>query len=371
MKYSKKIKKHFAFISQQSYLQPQKDALTTIKNLSALLEGACCHFFTDEKPNELVFKIKKAFPPLFSEQICADEDDFINLYGNVLLCLCAYKNTTCEKDADEDIKKVANFLLGALASKSEELTCYYSANFAKTLSAVNGLVEYYAISKDKNALILLDKISNDIKNLNVNKSSGLCLDYLSLCLGLVKYAQILNKTAVNDTIGALFDNFMVRAQSLNYASSLSFENKNQTDAGATAKSLEVTLGLFNNTKDPRYLSLARRIWFNGLQFCQRADGQVGSDTFTDEKTTLKVKTYEEKQISTPLFGTCLKCYASNKTLFDEWGDLVKDRKGRYFIGDKMFARDVSGFFGKDLIEIPTLTAFDKETAMQLEFKLIF
>ena len=37
----------------------------------------------------------------------------------------------------------------------------------------------------------------------------------------------------------------------------------------------------------------------------------------------------------------------------------------------MFARDESEFFGRDLIEIPSLTSFDKETNLQLKLKLNF
>ena len=109
-----------------------------------------------------------------------------------------------------------------------------------------------------------------------------------------------------------------------------------------------------------------------MQFCQREKGQVGTDVFTTEQnSSLKVARYEIKQITTPLYAIGLKCFAGNKHLFEEAGELFKDRRGRYFLGDKMFGRDLSGFFGRDLIEIPTLTAFDSQTAMQLDLKLVF
>ena len=369
MKYTKKINKHYEYITKKDYLEKSANNLRDLKNASALLEGGCFHLLTGDKQSDKIKLIKNSMPHFF-EGICGDEDKVINVYGELLSALCAYSKVTGEKDLSSQIG-IANFLVSSLYEKIEEIISSNEQNFALCLSAVNGVSEYYAITKEQRAKELLNYACEKINKLNVYNTTSDCFDYLNLCLGLLKYAFLEDKSAVNNAIALLYDHFMVNAQSLNYASATTFKNKSETNGASTAKSLEVALALLNNTKDNRYLTLARRIWFNGMQFCQRENGQVGLDTFTDEKITLRVKTYEVTQFVTPAYACGLKCWATNKNLFEESGELYKDRRGRFFLGDKMFARDLSGFFGRDLIEIPTLTAFDKQTANQLEFKLVF
>lgn len=372
MKYNRKINKHYEYLSQENYLDKSVKPIELLKNSIALLEGCSCNYFASNKKISYLDSLAKDIYNLaFSDLIYGENEELINLYSRLLTALCAYKSVTNLKDCDSLIEKTANFLLSCGDSVCEQVVSENSPYFAKTLSMANGLSEYYALSKSDSAKNLLNKICLTIEKCDIYNCKDSCYDYLTTCLGLIRFAEFTNKSAVNCVIGQLFDNFLVSAQSLNYSSAISFNDKSESDAKATAKSLEVALGLLNNTKDNRYLTIARRIWFNGMQFCQRDMGQVGSDTFTNENTRLKVKQYQIKQITTPLYATGLKCYNLNKGLFEEEGNIIKDRRGRIFLGDKMFAKDVSGFFGKDLIEIPTLTAFDKETNLQLDLQILF
>ncbi|MBE5764915.1 MAG: hypothetical protein E7339_04890 [Clostridiales bacterium] len=372
MKYSKKIKKHFEYISNKDYLQDCASDLSTLKCAVALLEGACCHFSTGESPLKRVNELVKTVNKVFTKQATIDGDEQINLYGNILTALCAYKKCTALNEADELIDACVTPLLNALFTRIDALIEENSLLPARSLSALNGIADFYAITRDKDALLLFNKVITNLNKLNFNNSQDNCYDYLCFISGALKLAQMSDNIAVYEPIARLFDNLCVKAQSLNYGVAISFINKKECSSAATAKSLEVALTFYALLQDERYKSLARRIWFNGLQFCQREKGQTGADTFTTEDApNLKVSRYEVKQIVTPLYAIALKCYAANKELFEESGELFKDRRGRYFIGDKMFARDVSGFFGRDLIEIPTLTAFDSQTAIQLDFKLTF
>ncbi|MBR3864024.1 MAG: hypothetical protein IKJ19_02765 [Clostridia bacterium] len=372
MKYTKKINKHYEYLSQEGYLNGITNPIEFLKCASAYLEGGCCHFFACNKNVDSLENVVDRLNELaFSNKNYGDLSELVNVYSNLLTALCAYKLTHKTAIADALISKCANYLLSCGFDLCDEKTLGDNNGFFKTLCMANSLSEYYALIKNVNACALLDRICYAIKNFNLNDINDNCFDYLTLCLGLVRYAKFSGKMQVNELIEGLFDNFLATAQSLNYASSKSFKDKSETDSKATARSLEVALGLLDNTKDSRYLTIARRIWFNGMQFCQRDVGQVGSDTFTNENTRLKIKEYQIKQITTPLYAGGLKCYNLNKGLFEEQGNIVKDRRGRIFLGDKMFAKDVSGFFGKDLIEIPTLTAFDKETNLQLDLQILF
>lgn len=371
MKYTRKINKHYEYLSQQGYLNGINNPLELFKSATALLEGGCCHFFASAKTvDSITDALNNVTELAFCDKIHGDLPELVNLYSSLLTALCAYKLTQKTNNCDNLISKCASYILSCGFDLCDE-KCGNNKDVFKSFSMANALSEYYALTKNVNAESLLDKICSTLKKCNLNDINDNCFDYLTLCLGLVRYAKFTGKIAVNELIGELFDNFLVNCQSLNYSSSKTFKDKGETDSKATARSLEVALGLLDTTKDDRYLTIARRIWFNGMQFCQRDIGQVGSDTFTNENTRLKVKQYQIKQITTPLYAGGLKCYKANKELFEERGDIVKDRRGRIFLGDKMFAKDVSGFFGKDLIEIPTLTAFDKETNLQLDLQIVF
>lgn len=371
MKYTRKINKHYEYISQEDYLGSDS-GIKRLVNACALLEGGCCHFFACNKHFQGATELKNQIQELaFSESLQGEADELIKVYSSVLTSLCAYKSVTKEKSADQTIGKCASYLLSCGFDRAEELALTKQSDFSRALSSCYALSEYYALTKDQNAHNLLNFISRCVSKLNISSASGSTYDYLNLCLGLARFAIYSGESAVNSVIGELFDNFLVNAQSLNYGASTNFGEKKECDGATSAKSFELALCMFSLTQDQRYLTMARRIWFNGLQFCQRELGQVGSDTFTNEKTRLKVVNYQIKQVVTPLYATALKCYESNKKIFYEDERIVKDRNGRIFMGDKMFAKDVSGFFGRDLIEIPTLTAFDKETALQLDFSLVF
>ncbi len=374
MKYLKKIKKHCQFISNKDYLLDCASNLSTLKCASALLEGLCCHLFTGENPLPRIHEVKKVIFSLLKDTPAICSPDEINFYSNVLSALLAYFKSTKENDALCYIEKLATPLFACLLS---ELKITSSKEFstdtpAKSLCAINCLAEYAEIASSSKIKTTFDEIVDEFLKIDLTSSKDNCFDYLTTCLGVLKYAKLTGKQAVNESIAQLFDNFTLNAQSLNYASAISFASKGETSAAATARSMEVALCLFDNLNDERYLTMARRIWFNGMQFCQRENGQVGAEFFTTESSpNLKLSRYEIKQITTPLYAIGLKCFAQNKQIFEESGTLFKDRRGRYFIGDKMFCLDESGFFGRDLIEIPTLTAFDRETALQLNLKIVF
>ena len=332
--------------------------------------GACCHFFTGEKALDLISTVKEKLTALLQAEDISKNKYPAQLTASLLSAFCNYKKITGFLDCDELIEKTANlfiadytnFLHGENNDTNKEIVF---------LSLSQAVLDYYEVTKDNSLLILLKATFNRLCNLDFYSYTGSCHHYLSFCSCMLKYAQIVNESAISEHIATLFDNFLATSQSINYESALLFNDKNGTDAGATAISLEVALALFNNLNDSRYLTLARRIWFNGMQFCQRFEGHVGANTFTYDKVRLRVKNYSGDLVTTCRYAVGLKYYALNKDLFADGGELTKDRRGRYFIGDKMFGFDESEFFGRDLLEIPTLTAFDKQTAMQLVFKLVF
>ena len=369
MKYAKKIKKHFEYISNEGHLLKLDCTKKGVQSFCALLNAGLEHFFTGEKALDFICKVKKHQPTQeYMQKLIAEQDN--SLLGELLFTFCTYQKTTGMLDCDQEIERIASSLLKTQIKDIENI--FESNNNIQVLSPfLSGVTAYYLISSDLTAKGIIDFVINKIETVNLSTFNLSVFDYLNICVSLLQYAKKSNKTAVYELIARLFDDYMVNCQSINYEACVSFENKNETSPGATAKSLELSLALYEALADGRYLTVARRIWFNGLQFCQRFEGQVGSNTFTDATVRLRVKAYSSDLIESARYATALKYYALNKKLFEEGGELTKDRRGRYFLGDKMFGLDESDFFGRDLIEIPTLTAFDAQTAKQLIFRLTF
>lgn len=162
-----------------------------------------------------------------------------------------------------------------------------------------------------------------------------------------------------------------RNNNLNY--SFSNDMNDTANPATTALAFKFFTELYLKTGNTKYRYYARRIWFNAMQFCQRENGEVGIDYAPKRENggILKIKEYDVPYLL-PVYALGICTYVKNKKLFEEEeSEVKKDLAGRYVIGDKIFAKDESGFFGKDLIEIPSLTSFDKQTALQLKLRLLF
>ena len=146
MKYVRKIKKHFEYISNKDYLRDCASNLSLLKCASALLEGACCHFFTGEEPLKRANELLKIISNAITNEITISTEDEINLYGNLLTALCAHKQCTKQLDADNLIDECITPLLPALFNKVKDLQSQSSATPCKSLSALNAIADYYASS---------------------------------------------------------------------------------------------------------------------------------------------------------------------------------------------------------------------------------
>ena len=372
MKYAKKIAKNYSQLDD-NLLKPAGVSLyERTKNAAALLIGQCSHFFASGKNCQNASKTAQLLNANVNKITGGDGDSLINLYGLALKAFCAYKKTSNDSSYDQTISFLKSYLISGAAQQFEQSSLSEDKAPFYSFACLNGLGEYLLLTKDESCFKPFECLLSLINKVDVYNIKDDTFDYLQCANGLALYASFTAKTAVNDVIAGLFDNYSVLAQSINYCAAASFNDKSKTSPHATAGALELCLALLKLTSDDRYRVLARRIWFNGMQFCQRFSGSVGTDSFTTmQNDILQVLEYEKNCFATPLYATGLKCYAQNKNLFEESGNVYKDRNGRYLMGDKMFAKDLSGFFGKDLIEIPTLTAFDKQTATQLKFKLLF
>ena len=153
-----------------------------------------------------------------------------------------------------------------------------------------------------------------------------------------------------------------------------------TEPCAVVDSLILAIELYKITGETQYKKYARRIWFNGLQFCLRGNGGAGPNAcVTEEQPFLRVSMYDAVQCCTMRYADGLLFYHKNKELFRAESDKITKDGSRYFSGDYLLAEDVNNTFpkhktfavgGRNLIKIPSLNSTSEEQAKNACLKVV-
>ena len=132
---------------------------------------------------------------------------------------------------------------------------------------------------------------------------------------------------------------------LQYGMTLTYENynwfgreKSWTEPCAVVDSFMLAKAFYHHTDDPGYLTLARRIWFNGLQFCHRPDGGSGSNScVTTENPILFAKSLQNTFCCNMRYAEGLWDLARDEELFtwNENAEETVDEYGRHFVDDRL------------------------------------
>ena len=127
-----------------------------------------------------------------------------------------------------------------------------------------------------------------------------------------------------------------------------FENFNWFDRFDTwtepcciVDSFIVSSELYRITKEEKHKKSLRRIWFNALSFCHRANGGAGPNKCTtNEQRTLKIHKYEAPYCCTMRYCEGLVFVKKNEDLlsFDKSKEIVTDEFGRRFVDDVMIVK---------------------------------
>lgn len=361
MNYDKKLVKHYANLCEITKRKASELSATSFDLITAF----CLYFKNAKKPaynaEKIVDNIKGGF---LAENFSVRTSEDLLKTSSALYALVNYKLATSSNEYDSFASKLFTILLqGASdALNSDNALMFYSG-----LSCLNAISSYDSLNRSNLGENFYLLCKQKLANKNPIADNAPC-DLLLLCaIGAFYYEKQLKY----DLCESIFESICYNALSINFAIGKSLLSPQVSSPSATALALKLCTILYRHSGKEVYRFMLRRIWFNGMQFCQRPNGGVGYDSFVLNGQTLGVISYEQEELS-PIYSEGLSLYCKHPELFCEKdGEVVKDSFGRYFIDDKMFARDVSGFFGKDLIEIPSLTSFDKETALQLKLKLNF
>lgn len=249
---------------------------------------------------------------------------------------------------------------------------------------IDGLTHYYAITRDKNLEMPLAYAIWQFMNLD---KLGLCMQThatLTAARGILKYYEVSREKEYLSYVKEIFELYITHGMTGTYENYNWFGSSHKetwTEPCAVVDSMILALELYRITKENKYRVLARRIWFNGLQFCQRPNGGVGPNTCVDKNNPyLQISFYDAVQCCTMRYPEGLYWYQKNRELFHwEDGEPVWE-DGRYYINDWLLAQDISGVFphekhyainGKQLIRIPSLNECSEQEAKNACLRVIF
>ena len=125
-----------------------------------------------------------------------------------------------------------------------------------------------------------------------------------------------------------------------------FERKDTwTEPCAVVDSFMLAHFFYEQTGEEKYLSLMRRIYFNGLNHCHRDNGGVGtSKTVYEDNAYTAMGLYEAPFCCTMRFCEGLVYVVKNREnlTFNKEASIVVDKLGRRFKDDALIVTDQNG-----------------------------
>lgn len=204
---------------------------------------------------------------------------------------------------------------------------------------VDGVAHYYALTGDSRARAFLEKLIDVFLRADMVKRGFQTHTSLTCLRGILLFYRATGERQYLDAVLREFDRY------LKYGMTLTYENFNWfgredtwTEPCAVVDSFLLATELYRMTDEDRYRVLARRIWANGLQFCQRDNGGAGTNScVTAAQPVLKISGYEASQCCTMRYAEGLRCYYDNRELFfyDPDAPVVAESDGRRFSDDRL------------------------------------
>ena len=244
-----------------------------------------------------------------------------------------------------------------------------SSDIGCAFMCVDGLAHYFKVTHDKRVYDLLDGIITLFDSIDLLKYKLQTHTTLTCLRGILLLYKTTKKRKYLEIVKNKFAFYQ------NYGMTLTYENFNWfgredtwTEPCAVVDSFILATQLYHLTSEDEYLTLARRIWFNGLQFCQRDNGGAGPNTcVTKEQNVLRISMYEAPFCCTMRYAEGLLEYCNNARLFtyDLSKDVEVDELGREFIDDVLIA----SLNGKKT-PIFSLNNVKREDAEKIELSII-
>lgn len=228
---------------------------------------------------------------------------------------------------------------------------------------VDGLSDYYSITGEAETREMLDSLINGFMRLDRLKMKCQTHATLSAVRGIIRLYKSTGEKKYLDYAVSVFGLYIKHGMTLTYENFNWFGREDSwTEPCAVTDSFIVAATLFDITGDEKYKTLLSRIWFNGLNFCHRANGGAGPNTcVTAEQPYLNISMYEATFCCTMRYAEGLKFAKKYEDYITTSQDITEDGQGRVFIGNELLVADECGSFpsaekyyykGKEYIKIP-------------------
>lgn len=244
-----------------------------------------------------------------------------------------------------------------------------SSDVGCAFMCVDGLSHYYELTKDERVKDFLEKLIDIFFSIDLLKHKLQTHTTLSCLRGILLLYKTTGQEKYLQIVKEKFDIYLKHGMTLTYENYNWFSRKDTwTEPCAVVDSLILSIELYKITNEVNYKTLARRIWFNGLQFCQRSNGGAGPNTCVKEgQNVLKIALYEAPFCCTMRYAEGLLYYSKNQSLF-AWNtnsSVIVDEYGRKFIDDKLLIE----YNGKTT-PIFSCNTIEEEQANKIELKII-
>ncbi|MBQ6020429.1 MAG: hypothetical protein IJL26_09665 [Clostridia bacterium] len=252
----------------------------------------------------------------------------------------------------------------------EESGWLLSSDVGCAFMCADGVARYYALTGDTRAKVFLEKIFGVFLAADMVARGFQTHTSLTCLRGMLCFYESTGDKTYLQAVIREFDRY------LEYGMTLTYENFNWfgredtwTEPCAVVDSLLLAVRLYRLTGEDRYRTLARRIRFNGLLFCQRENGGAGTNKcVTKDQPVLQINGYEATQCCTMRFAEGLLCIRENRELFfwDADAEIVTEPDGRRFCDDRLLVR-VDG----ETRPIFSCNTYGKEDALALRLETLF
>lgn len=235
---------------------------------------------------------------------------------------------------------------------------------------VDGVARYYALTKDERARVFLEKVIDIFLRADMVAHGFQTHTSLTCLRGILSFYETTRQETYLLAVRREFERYLQCGMTLTYENFNWFGREDTwTEPCAVVDSLLLAVGLFRHTGEERYRTLARRIWANGLQFCQRDNGGVGTNKcVTRTQPVLRISGYEAPQCCTMRYAEALLCFSKNKALFSYAPNAPVETQpdGRQFCDDRLIV-----LANGAMQPIFSCNTVAKEDLAALELKVLF
>lgn len=243
-----------------------------------------------------------------------------------------------------------------------------SSDIGCAFMCVDGLAHYYEITGDERVKDFLDKVLELFVSVDLVKCKLQTHTTLTCLRGILLLYKITGDIRYLDLVCEKFKFYTEHGMTLTYENFNWFGREDTwTEPCAIVDSFILATKLYRITKDESYKTLARRIWFNGMQFCQRSNGGTGPNKCVKAgQPILKISMYEAAFCCTMRYAEGMLEYSRNTELFgwDSTAEVISDEIGRSFIDDVLLVE-----YNGEKLPIFSCNTIPEEEALAIELKI--